>query len=271
MLYLAEIQKQKTGFISSGRTDLKLLACQRTEQHWSAIPGDELIPAPDEANNYPTGIMVLIDLNSNRQLQGPLREAGRNLVNILQNLSRQIEKYKKEADEIESWRQSLSLQSQQLQLRQEEIYSKEEELEQTRAELDRLTQESQELEVTLRNTEKQRQELTIAWERLREQQQILEQQNSQGKGISSAQVEEIKDLLNYISGVVPPYEMLQQELQTAQTVLSSQQEFINQHRERLRQKNVRAQESEVDLQKQGDCYHVINLMLRNEIFGSNGD
>ena len=125
MLYLAEIQKQKGGFIGSGKAELRLLACQRTEQNWSAIQGEELVSAPDEANNYGSGVLVLVDMNANRQLQGQLREAGRHLVGILQNLSRQIEKYKKEADEIESWRQSLSLQSQQLQLRQEEIYSRE--------------------------------------------------------------------------------------------------------------------------------------------------
>jgi hypothetical protein len=39
MLYLAEIQKQKGGFIASGKAELKLLACQRTEQNWSAIQG----------------------------------------------------------------------------------------------------------------------------------------------------------------------------------------------------------------------------------------
>jgi hypothetical protein len=118
MLYLAEIQKQKGGFIGSGKAELRLLACQRTEQNWSAIQGEELILAPDEASSYGSGILMLVDMNANRQIQGPLREAGRHLVGILQNLSRQIEKYKKEADEIESWRQSLGLQSQQLQLRQ---------------------------------------------------------------------------------------------------------------------------------------------------------
>jgi hypothetical protein len=97
MLYLAEVQKPKSGFNIGGRTkaELKLLAYQRSEQSWSAIPGEESITAPDDASNYSPGVLVLIDMNANRQIQSPLREAGKNLVGILQNLSRQIDKYKK--------------------------------------------------------------------------------------------------------------------------------------------------------------------------------
>jgi predicted RNase H-like nuclease (RuvC/YqgF family) len=193
MLYLAEIQKQKGGFIGSGKAELRLLACQRTEQNWSAIQGEELVAAPDEANNYGSGVLVLVDMNANRQLQGQLREAGRHLVGILQNLSRQIEKYKKEADEIESWRQSLSLQSQQLQLRQEEIYSREEELDATRSELDRMTLESQHLEETLRSSREQREELETAWAKLRVEQEAIEQhQGLGGEGLSAQQISAIQ-------------------------------------------------------------------------------
>jgi hypothetical protein len=59
VLYLAEVQKPKSGFnISRSKAELKLLACQRTEQNWSAIPGEELIAAPDEVSNYNPGVLV---------------------------------------------------------------------------------------------------------------------------------------------------------------------------------------------------------------------
>ncbi|MBD0343987.1 MAG: hypothetical protein ICV63_03960, partial [Coleofasciculus sp. Co-bin14] len=81
MLYLAEVQKQKGGGLlgGGGKTTLKLLACQRTDQSWSAVPGEEAIPAPEEANNMNAGVLVLIDLGGNRQVQRPPTEAGRQL------------------------------------------------------------------------------------------------------------------------------------------------------------------------------------------------
>jgi chromosome segregation ATPase len=245
MLYLAEIQKQKGGFIGSGKAELRLLACQRTEQNWSAIQGEELIAAPDEANNYGSGVLVLVDMNANRQVQGQLREAGRHLVGILQNLSRQIEKYKKEADEIESWRQSLSLQSQQLQLRQEEIYSREEELESTRSELDRLTLESQHLEESLRSSREQREELESAWAKLRVEQAIVEQhQNQGGEGLSIQQISEMRSLISQLQQSTPGN--VQETLQAVEF----QQDLLQQHLDKLHQQQKQSQTDEAEMTRQ---------------------
>ncbi len=47
MLYLAEVQKQKGGLLGGGaKTELKLLACQRTDQNWSTV-SEEAISAED--------------------------------------------------------------------------------------------------------------------------------------------------------------------------------------------------------------------------------
>jgi chromosome segregation ATPase len=243
MLYLAEIQKQKGGFIGSGKAELKLLACQRTEQNWSAIQGEELIPAPEEASNYGAAVLVLVDMNANRQIQAPLREAGRHLVGILQNLSRQIEKYKKEADEIESWRQSLGLQSQQLQMRQEEIYSREEELESVREDLERMTQESQHLEETLKSSEKQRQELAAAWEKLREEQQALEQFRGEG-GMSVHQIEELRALLSQLHQSTPS------NVQETLHAVEFQQDLLQQHWDKLHQQQQQAGAEAAEIEKQ---------------------
>jgi chromosome segregation ATPase len=245
MLYLAEIQKQKGGFIGSGKAELKLLACQRTEQNWSAIQGEELVAAPDEASAYGAGVLVLVDMNANRQIQAPLREAGRHLVSILQNLSRQIEKYKKEADEIESWRQSLGLQSQQLQLRQEEIYSREEELESTRGELERMTQESQQLEETLKSSEKQRQELAAAWEKLREEQQTLEQmQGERVEGLSTHQIDEMRSLVSQLHQGAPG------NVQETLHAIEFQQDILQQHWDKLHQQQQHSAAESAEIEKQ---------------------
>jgi chromosome segregation ATPase len=249
VLYLAEIQKQKSGFNISGKAkaELKLLACQRTEQNWSAIPGEELIPAPDEANNCNHGVLVLVDMNANRQIQSQLRDAGKHLVGILQNLSRQIEKYKKEADEIESWRQSLSLQSQQLQMRQEEIYTREEDLEQTRAELDRLTQEAQALESTIQHHEQQRQEIAAKWEELRQREEKLEQMQQSGATLSEQQAAEIRAALHHLgtSGGMNP-----QQLESTLSAIEFQQDLLNQHWERFHHQQQRMTETQAEIEAQ---------------------
>jgi chromosome segregation ATPase len=252
VLYLAEVQKPKSGFNISGRTkaELKLLACQRSEQNWSAIPGEELVAAPDEATNYSPGVLVLVDMNANRQIQSQLREAGKHLVGILQNLSRQIEKYKKEADEIESWRQSLSLQSQQLQLRQEEIYGREEDLEQTRAELDRLTQEAQALETTLGQHEQSRQELAARWEQLQQKEQQIEQQQSMGGsgGLSEQQVTEIRAALHQLGNATSS--LNPQQLESTVSAIEVQQELLDRHTAQLQQLQQRVLETKAELDRQ---------------------
>ncbi len=251
MLYLAEVQKPKSGFNISGRSkpELKLLACQRTEQNWSAIPGEELVAAPDEASNYNPGVLVMVDMNANRQIQSQLKDAGKHLVGILQNLSRQIEKYKKEADEIESWRQSLSLQSQQLQLRQEEIYGREEDLEHTRAELDRLTQEAQALESTLEQHEQSRQELATQWEQLQEKEQQLErQQQSMGASLSEQQVVEIRAALHQLGHTARS--LNPQQLETTVTAIEVQQDLLDRHWEQLRHQQQQVAETQTALHRQ---------------------
>ncbi len=251
MLYLAEIQKQKGGFIGSGKAELRLLACQRTEQNWSAIQGDELVSAPEEANNYNTGILMLVDMNSNRQIQGQLREAGRHLVGILQNLSRQIEKYKKEADEIESWRQSLGLQSQQLQLRQEEIFNREEELEFTRGELERLTKESQHLEETLKSSANELQEIASAREKLQAEQEILAQQK-RGAGLSSHQVTTMRSLVEQFQGGT-----------SSLSAIELQEDLLQQHWAQLNQQRQEAAASIADLEKQQQLISEQKLELQH--------
>jgi chromosome segregation ATPase len=251
VLYLAEVQKPKSGFNISGRSkaELKLLACQRSEQNWSAIPGEELVAAPDEATNYSPGVLVLVDMNANRQIQSQLREAGKHLVGILQNLSRQIEKYKKEADEIESWRQSLSLQSQQLQLRQEEIYGREEDLEHTRAELDRLTQEAQALESTLEQHEQSRQELAAQWEKLRDKEQHLERlQQSMGGVLSEQQVDEIRAALHQLGGGARTLDS--QHLESTVAEIEGQQELLTGHWHQLQHQQQRVVETQAELDRQ---------------------
>ena len=141
MLYLAEVQKQKTGFMGAAKAEIKLLAHQRTDQSWCPVSGEEVIPI-EEANNFSSGTLILADLNGNRQVQR-IQEAGRPLVNILQNLSRQLEKAKNREEEIKQWKESLSYQSEEMNRRHMEMEARLEELEQVEQEYKQFQSNSQ--------------------------------------------------------------------------------------------------------------------------------
>ena len=136
MLYLAEVQKQKGGLLGGGaKTELKLLACQRTDQNWSTVSEDVI--AAEDASKLNDGALVLVELNPNRQVQR-IQEAGRPLVNILQNFSRQLEKFKLKEDEIDQWKQSLTFQAQELNRREMDMEVRSEQLQQLEDELQQL-------------------------------------------------------------------------------------------------------------------------------------
>lgn len=138
MLYLATVQK-KTRFLSAAQTSLKLLACKRSQNNWSPVSGEELIPSP-EASNFNAGVLVLVDMTANKKLQN-IREAASELVKILQNFSRLQEKseVKEQAKEQEKefWQQALTQQSAELNRREMEIKVQQEQLVRQRQELDK--------------------------------------------------------------------------------------------------------------------------------------
>ena len=174
MLYLAEVQKQKnkTGFMASAKAELRLLAYQRPDQSWAAVQGEEAIAA-EEANNFNVGVLVLADLNANRQAQ-QIREAGRPLVGILQGFSRQMEKAKGQEEEIEQWKQSLTYQSEELNRRNTELEGRLDELQHIEDDFARLEVQKQAFASAQHNVEqlqgeveRHRAELEGAWEQLR--------------------------------------------------------------------------------------------------------
>ncbi|MGL4379155.1 MAG: pilus motility taxis protein HmpF, partial [Microcoleaceae cyanobacterium] len=123
MLYLAEIQKQKTGFsLGGGKAELKLLAKQQAEHNWSAVPTEEAIPVddPNLISKFNDGTLVLVELSASKQVQR-LQEAARQLVSILQNFSRLNDKFQDKQEEIEQWKASLTFSSQEIYRREMEL------------------------------------------------------------------------------------------------------------------------------------------------------
>lgn len=257
MLYLAEVQK-KAGFIGGGKAEFKLLACQRGEQSWTAVPGEELVPAPDDAS-YNTGTLVMVDMGNNRQVQRHY-EAGRSLVTILQNFSNLNKKFKTQEEEIEQWKQSLTFQSQELNRREMELENRQEQIEQAEADLDKLEAQRQEVELARQELNQLREEfnrknqdLEGAWAHLNGEMQRLEERQAQlpqGGGLDNVQITQLQEALNRLTGAVPPTEAVREKLNGYAQVVSTQRRLLEQHYQNLDQRRAELGERQQALDHQ---------------------
>jgi len=234
VLYLAEVQK-KSGFMGGGKAELKLLACQRNEQSWTAVTGDEIVSAED-ASDFNSGALVFAEV-TNKQIQGKPKEAGPKLVSILQNFSRFQEKFKTQEEEIEQWKQSLTYQSQELNRREMEMEARREQLEQMQEESEQLDSKRQEIEGTQaevdrlkQEVESSRAELDAAWEQLRGQMGQVEEQQAQMAQMSVLGEEQsnyINELLTALAGAIASSDSLRDRLEAAKEKANSQQETLD--------------------------------------------
>ncbi len=250
MLYLAEVQKQSSKFgLGGGRTELKLLACQRGENNWTAVPGDDVILA-DDANNFKDGTLVLVDLNTSKQVQR-IQEAARQLVGILQDFSRLQEKFKTQQEEIEQWKESLTYQSQELNRREMEMEARREQMEQLEEELERLEQQRQEIERSRDESsrlyseiEQARQEIEAARQQLQTRQAQIEEQQAQLQSTPSLSSEQSQTLTRLLTQLSTPLTLspLQQRLNQSLEQVTSNQDFLDQHWQRLRTTRAEAEQ-----------------------------
>ncbi|MEG4045764.1 pilus motility taxis protein HmpF [Microcoleus sp. Pol17_C1] len=261
MLYLAEVQKQRSGFgLGGGKAELKLLACQRGEHNWSAVPGDDAIPV-EEANKFNDGTLVLVELSASKQVQR-IQEAARQLVSILQNFSRLQDKFKDKEEEIEQWKASLTFSSQELNRREMEMQAREEQLAQMEEELERLEAQRSEIENTrdeanrLREeVDRSRVEIETAWEQLRGEQQRVAQQQSevpQGAVVDEQQTQRIQELMQKLGGAIASAQGVREQLNQSFSAVGAQQAILDQHWQQLEQKQsiAQQQQEEVDQQNQ---------------------
>lgn len=261
MLYLAEVQKQRSGFgLGGGKAELKLLACQRGEHNWSAVPGDDAIPV-EEANKFNDGTLVLVELSASKQVQR-IQEAARQLVSILQNFSRLQDKFKDKEEEIEQWKASLTFSSQELNRREMEMQAREEQLAQMEDELERLEAQRSEIENTrdeanrLREeVDRSRVEIETAWEQLRGEQQRVAQQQSQvpqGAVVDQQQTQRIQELMKKLGGAIASAQGVREQLNQSFGAVGAQQAILDQHWQQLEQKKsiAQQQQEEVDRQNQ---------------------
>ncbi len=257
MLYLAEVQKQKGGLLSGGaKTELKLLACQRTDQNWSTVSEDAI--SAEDASRLNDGALVLVELNPHRQVQR-IQEAGRPLVNILQNFSRQLEKLKLKEDEIDQWKESLTFQAQEMNRREMDMEARLEQLQQMEAEFQRLESNKEEVEIQREqilqlqaDVERKHQELEGAWEHLRGEQRRLEESQGDsppGQGLDAEQSRVMSELLERLSNRVAPTGIVREHLHLALELVESQQAILTPHWEKLEQQKIVANQQQAEIDK----------------------
>ncbi|WP_414578943.1 pilus motility taxis protein HmpF [Anabaena sp. CCY 9402-a] len=259
MLYLAEVQKQKGGLLGgSSKTELKLLACQRTDQNWS--PVSEEVIAAEEASKLNDGALVLVEVTPNRQVQR-IQEAGRPLVNILQNFSRQLEKYKLKEDEIDQWKESLTFQAQELNRREMDMEVRLEQLQNMEEEFQGLESQQQEVETSRAQIEqlqaeieRNREELEGAWEHLRGEQHRLEERLQEGGVLDEAQGHKMSELLDRLSSRVAPIETLREHLHIAFELVEKQQATLSPHWEKFTQEKTIADQQQQEVEQLQQTY-----------------
>ncbi|MBD1218842.1 MAG: hypothetical protein H9536_16270 [Aphanizomenon flos-aquae Clear-A1] len=266
MLYLAEIQKQRGGLLGGGgKSELKLLASQRSDKNWSSVP-DETIVA-DEASKFNDGALVLVDLSPNRQVQR-IQEAGRPLVNILQNLSRQVERFKLKEEEIDQWKQSLNLQVQELNRREMEMESLWEQVQKLENDSKNVERQQQSINTSRTETERlqaelerNRQELEGAWEHLRVEQRSL--QETMSKVQKSQFVDEelksvLDSLINRLSAPILSIDEVRKCLNYAFEFTNQQQNNLNIHWQKLEVQRHSANQQE----KEGE--ELVQILFSNK-------
>lgn len=263
MLYLAEVKKQSKGFIGGSETKLKLLAFQRNDQSWTAVPGEETIVA-EEANNFGDGTLVMVNLGGNRQIQGKPELAGGRLVAILQSFSRVLDKSKDREEEIEQWKQSLTYQSQELNRREMELEARLEQIEEKSREIETLAQQSEEVARAKAEVARLKKELEGAWEHLRGEQRRLEerkQELSRSNVLDEEQALKLREAISRISSAVMPADTIKEQLQWTWEALNDRQANLDKHWQQLEQQQREIVRQQEEVERQGE-----KLQSRKEQF-----
>ena len=289
MLYLAETQK-KSGFMGSGKAEFKLLACQRSEHEWSSVPGEEVVAAPDDAS-YGDGKLVMVDLNSSRQVQRH-QEASLKLVSILQNFSSLSKKFRSQGEEIEQWKESLTYQSQALNRREAEIESRQEQIEQAEADLAQVEAQKQSVETQQKEIEALREDLTRknaelegAWAHLNgEMQRFEERREEVQEGLSEEQSKMLQESLSQLTAetataeeigscVTTGFKMIEQyrsEVAENQQILAEKQSEIEQSKQILLEQDEVLKQAQQSLSETEAalCSTQSHLLQRQAILGA---
>ena len=217
MLYLAETKKQNKNFLGGYKTELKLLACQHSDQTWSALPSEESYHT-EEMGEAKDGTLWILNLSNNRSLQGSPEVAAPELVRQLQKLSRLSEKLKDQQSEIERWRESLTFQFQELNKREMDIEAKESDIEERESVLSQIEQQKYEVDQAWQRLEQERDQLNT----IQQQFGVLLENTPENRDV-------LQGLLQRLGAYPEAIPSLVQVVNNARQTADQQQATFNQH------------------------------------------
>jgi chromosome segregation ATPase len=168
MLYLAKVKKKEF----AGKAMLQLLAQQRSDHYWSLSSDEGSILAAD-VDDLEEGNLVLLQLTEAREVQS-IRDATSWVLELVENyLANGVtpELLQNEAERVEQWRQSLTLQSQEVARRALEIEARRDQIQDLE---NNLKQEQKQLEITATELEARHTSLQEMEHRLQEERHQLE-------------------------------------------------------------------------------------------------
>ncbi|BAQ64778.1 pilus motility taxis protein HmpF [Geminocystis sp. NIES-3709] len=256
MLYLAEVKSQNRGFVGGFKTELKLLASQGTDQTWNAVAGEEIVISDTIADQTGKGTLYILNVDNNKQIQGSPELAGNRVVNYLRHLSRTLEKSKEQETEIEEWKTSLKIQGEEIARRQ--------------AELDQVQQLLQQQQDEFAQLEKEKENLSGAWEQLREQQRLIAQ--------NQAVKVEMQSKLNSILGDVGDASLGRNNLQQISFSVDNQQKLlddywqsVNSIKSSLEQKQVELTQKKQNIEQRRQEVQSLQNNLQKAIIGLQSD
>ena len=221
-------------------TKLKLIACQRNDRSWSFVSNEFV--TTDRADILGEGALVVLDLGVNRQIQGSIESASPTIVNVLKNFSRLLEKTKDQEQEIDQWKESLTIQSEELsrqkiemETRLEQVEQIEEEFQQFEHQKEEIAKAKAEAEEIKAEFELKSSELQGAWDQLRGQQQNLEQQLKEARILDVSQTNDIQEQLTVLSSITESGNLLKEKLNSTAATLKDRQQLLQPHWQNLNQ------------------------------------
>lgn len=250
MLYLAEVEPKG----SFRKASIQLLAKQQADQTW--VPANEGSMAVEDASRFNAGVLVLVEIGSNRQVQ-QLREASKQLVGILQNFSRLQEKSRLQEEEIDQWKQSLTFQSQELNRREIQLESREEELQQIESEykqyesaVEELRSRRSEIDALEKNLAEQQQAMGEQRRQLQLREEQLAQFSQSGySGLGATEAAALKGLAQQLLGSLQPHEGISgQTLASLQDAVSQRVQQLEEALQQLEsdRQQTQARQAELD-------------------------
>lgn len=147
MLHLARITKKAL----LGKTELQILARQRSEYAWDVIADEQMMISTD-VGAFSEGMLVLLDLSDDNEASN-LQDATNWVLEVMgQYLAIGItpEQLQQEIERAEQWRQSLTLQSQEVGRRALETEARRDQIQQLEENIKKEKEEIERLEAALK-------------------------------------------------------------------------------------------------------------------------